>query len=42
MPCSWANLLSVGRAADLGGDVVYGPVPGEVFLAEPGGVEVDK
>ena len=28
-------------AADLGGDVVQGPVPGEVLLAEPGRVEVD-
>ena len=28
-------------AADLAGDVVQGPVPGEVFPAEPGRVEVD-
>ena len=28
-------------AAELGGDVVQGVVPGEVFLAEPGWVEVD-
>ena len=28
-------------AADLGGDVVQGAVPGEVFPAEPGRVEVD-
>jgi hypothetical protein len=28
-------------AADLGGDVVQGTVPGEVFLAEPCRVEVE-
>jgi hypothetical protein len=28
-------------AAELGGDVVQGVVPGEVFLAEPGWVKVD-
>src|ERR1022692_654912 len=28
-------------AAEMGGDVVQGPVPGEVFLPEPGRVEVE-
>src|ERR1022692_2837065 len=42
MPWSWANRFRVWTgAAELAGDVVQRPAPGEVFLAEPGQVEVE-